>query len=285
MARRLRHAAGACAAPTALGAVVQDLRARGGSLRVVGFWREQNLDAEIADHVGLHGRRGPRASAGHQQDDERLVDLVAGAGIESGLPFRGVIRAEVEKFGVELEFLCEVVADDQARQVPIRAEMNDVVANLPIHVHGPKLFFEFDGKEKARAARRDSADERVVWIVHRSLGEDADFETVLSLIEESPFDAQNILLQPVFRIARWILNAQPGALIGELDARAETKIDVHVRCVGGGIIRVEEWHVANINFPIEIAGGDGVSRKIRRPALRERGRATEREESEKYAGA
>ena len=67
---------------------------------------------------------------------------------------------------------------------------------------------------------------------------------------------------------RHLKKLQPGIFIRELDAIANTEIDVDVGGVGYRLITVEKRHVAKIDFPIEMAGGARVIGVVGRAALR-----------------
>ena len=67
--------------------------------------------------------------------------------------------------------------------------------------------------------------------------------------------------------------------IGELNAIANSEIDVEIGRVGDRLIAVEKGHVAEIDFPIEMARGARIVGVIRRSALG-KCRRQEREEDE-----
>src|SRR5208283_3289408 len=64
-----------------------------------------------------------------------------------------------------------------------------------------------------------------------------------------------------------ILHAQPGIFVSELNAIANSEIDVEIGRVGNGLIAVEKGHVAEINFPIEVARGARIVGVVGRAAL------------------
>ena len=63
---------------------------------------------------------------------------------------------------------------------------------------------------------------------------------------------------------------QPGIFVSELDPIANSKINVHIRGVGNGLIAIEERHVPKIDFPIQIARRARIIGVIRRSTLGER---------------
>jgi len=63
------------------------------------------------------------------------------------------------------------------------------------------------------------------------------------------------------------LDSQPGVLISQLDAIADAEIDIEVGSMGDGLIAIEEGHVANVDFPIEMAGSARIIGVIGRSAL------------------
>jgi hypothetical protein len=65
-----------------------------------------------------------------------------------------------------------------------------------------------------------------------------------------------------------------------LDTIANAEIDIDIGDAGDGLIAIEEGHVPEIDFPIEMAGGAGIIGVIGRAALRECGRCRDEESEE-----
>jgi hypothetical protein len=87
-----------------------------------------------------------------------------------------------------------------------------------------------------------------------------------------------------------LLDAQPGIFVSELDAIANSEIDIDVGRVGDGLIAVEKGHVSEVDFPIKIAGRAWIVGVVRRPSLcrtrqRERGPAYNEKQNGEYAGS
>jgi hypothetical protein len=79
-----------------------------------------------------------------------------------------------------------------------------------------------------------------------------------------------------------VVDAEVGVFKGELDAVAEAKIDVDVWDVGYGLRVEKERHVAEVNFPLFVAGSAGVVGVVGWAALGEDGWAgAEQDESSK----
>ena len=77
-------------------------------------------------------------------------------------------------------------------------------------------------------------------------------------VVETPLDAGIRLPQAKFCFRARILHPQPGVFVGELDALADSEIDVDVGRVRDRLIAVEKRHVAQIDFPVEMAGCAGI---------------------------
>src|SRR5580692_8984374 len=190
------------------------------------------------------------------------------AAFDSLLACGRVESSQRVEFGVNFKIFRQVVPHYYAGEPTIVSCMDVVVAGFPVQIDGPELFRKLQGKNHTGAAGSDAAGGGVVRIVERNLGKNGDGESGFFVVIKSPFDAELILAEAVFGRAGRIDYAQPRIFKGELDAIAQTVIDVYVRLMGDGIVGVEEGHVAQVDFPIVIAGGAGIVRVIGRPSLR-----------------
>src|SRR5580700_8902801 len=161
------------------------------------------------------------------------------------------------------------MADDEAGEPAVRSLVDELIADLVIHVDGTKFSGEFERQEESITGRRNAAADGVVGIVKEKLGESRDGEARLSSVVETPLDAGIGLTHAEFSRGRGSLHAQPGIFVRELDAIANAKINIDVGRVGDRLIAIEERHVTEIDLPIERAGRAWIIGVIRRAALAE----------------
>lgn len=64
------------------------------------------------------------------------------------------------------------------------------------------------------------------------------------------------------------MNSKPRILIGELDPVADAEVDIDVGGVGDGLAVIEKRHVAEIDFPVEMARRAGIVGVVGRSTLR-----------------
>lgn len=229
-------------------------RGRKKSVGWIGLGGEEELHAEIADEIGLIGARGFKAASGHEEQNDRSMDFVAAADADGWLAFGGMEGALGIEFQVQFEFGGEVVAHDEAGDPTVGSFMDELIAEFGIDVEGAKFFGELKGQEKRIAGWSNAARNRIVGIVQKELRESRDREATFSRVVETPLDAEIGLAEAEFRRGRGILDAQPGIFVGELDAIANSEIDIEVGNVGDGLVAIEKGHVGGVDFPIEMAG-------------------------------
>ena len=151
--------------------------------------------------------------------------------------------------------------------------MDEVVADLPIQIERAEFLRKFDGQNQAGAARSDAAVDGAVRIIERDLGEDGHGEAGVLVVVETPLYAELVLAETVLGIAQRVIDTEIGVFEGELDAVAEAEIDVDVGSVGDRVGVEEERHIAEVDFPLLVAGGAGVVSVVGRAALGAEGRA------------
>src|SRR5208283_5298592 len=161
----------------------------------------------------------------------------------------------------------EIVAEYQAGEPAVWSLMGKLITDFVIHADGAKFPGEFDRHKETLAGRCDAAPDRVVGIVQEGLGENRDVEAGFPGIVETPLDAEIRLTETKLGPGSRILHAQPGIFVSELNAIANSEIDVEIGRVGDGLIAVEKGHVAEIDFPIEMARSARIVGVIRWAAL------------------
>src|ERR1700689_1831579 len=132
------------------------------------------------------------------------------------------------EFGVNFQIFRQVVPHYYAGEPTIVSRMDVVVAGFPVQMDGPELFRKLQGKNHTGAAGSDAARGGVVRIVERNLGKNGDGKSGFFVVVETPFDAELVLAETVFRRARRIDYAQPGIFESELNAITQSVIDIHV---------------------------------------------------------
>jgi hypothetical protein len=226
----------------------------GKSLGLVGLGREQELNAEITDERRLIAASRFEAASSHEQKDHRAMDSVTSSKVDRGLVLGRMECALRIEFHVHLQFWGEIVADDEAGEPAVRSFVDKLITDLVIHIDGAKFPGEFEGQKEGFARRGDPTANRIVGVVEEELRENRDGEARLPGIVEAPLDTRIGLTEAILAPGRGILDAQPGILISELNAIANAEIDIDIGSVGDRLTAVVKGHVAEIDFPIEMAG-------------------------------
>src|SRR5271165_3124961 len=118
--------------------------------------------------------------------------------------------------------------------------MDKLITEFVIDIDGAKLFGEFEGQQERLAGRRDAAADGVVRVVEEGLRKNRDAESRFPGIVETPLDAGIRLAQAILSRGLGILDAQPGILVRELNALANSEVDVDVGSVGDGLTAVQK---------------------------------------------
>jgi len=242
-------------------------KAKVGSIGFVRLGRKQQLNAEITLEIGLVAAGGFEAAPGHKEKDQRAMDFVARAEVNRRLLLGKTERARAINLHVDLELRSEFMADHQAAEPAVPSFVDKLIADFVVHTDGSKFLREFEGQQESFTSGRDPPADGVIRVVEEELRENRDLEAGFPCIVETPLDAGIRLPQAVFGRGLGILNAQPGILISELDAVADSKIDVNVGSVRDRLIAVQKRHVTKIDFPVEMAGSAGIVGVVGRPAL------------------
>src|SRR5277367_3526139 len=243
--------------------------------------RQQKLHAEIPHEARLDVARRLDAAPGLQQQNERRVNFVARANVDGLLSAVWVEGSQGVELGINFEILGQVMPHDDAGEPSINTFMHGVVAHFPVQIYHSELFRKLHRKNQTCVARSDSAVSGMVRIVEGNLRKNRDCESRLFIFIKSPLQTQLILAEPIFRSARRSVHAQPGVFKSKLNPSAQAVIDIHVGRVRDGLVVIQERHVAQIDFPIVIAGSAWIVGVIGRPALRKRRRANERTHQKK----
>ena len=106
------------------------------------------MKPEVTDETGLIGTGGFEAASGHEQEDYRAMDLVAGAEADRGLVCRGMKSALVVELHVPFELGSEIVADYQAGDPAVRSLVDELITDFVIHVDGAEFSGELEGQEE-----------------------------------------------------------------------------------------------------------------------------------------
>jgi len=169
------------------------------------------------------------------------------------------------------------VAEDEAGEPAVRPIVDKLITDLAIRIDGTNFLGKFDGQEESITGRCDATADSVVGVVEKKLGKNRNGEAGLPSVVEAPLDAKIGLPQAKFCSGSRALDAQPCIFVRELNTIANAEIDIDIGDVGDGLIAIEEGHVTEIDFPIEMAGGAGVIGVIGGTALRECGRCSDEE--------
>ncbi len=199
------------------------------------------------------------------------MDLIASAQADHGLAGRGMEGALGIEFHVPFEFGSEIVTHDEAGNPSVRSMVDKLVTSFEIHVNRAEFSGEFHGQQEGLARRRDAAADGIIGVIDKSLRENRYVEARLSAVVKAPFHAEIGLAQSKFS-RRWsreegILDAQPGVFVSQLNAIAYAEIDVEVRNVRDRLVAIQKRHVAQIDFPIEMAGRSRIVGVKRRTSL------------------
>src|SRR5580692_3486673 len=172
-----------------------------GSVLCNRFWRKPELHPEITHEVRLLAAGGFHATSSHQQQNERRMYLVARAYAERLLSTGWMEGSEAVKFGIQFEIFGQRVPHHDAGQPATRTCTNIVVAGFPIQIDGSEFFGKLQGQNQTGAARGNSPRHGAVRIVNRKLRKNGDGESRFFVVIKSPFHAQLVLPEPVFRSA------------------------------------------------------------------------------------
>ena len=110
------------------------------------------MQSKITHEIGLIAASGRKATAGHEQEDHRTVDFVAGSEVESGLIFRGTKRPLIIELHVHFEFRSQIVPQYQACEQAVRSFTDKLITDLIIHVDRAEFLGELEGVIPRRTA-------------------------------------------------------------------------------------------------------------------------------------
>lgn len=181
------------------------------------------------------------------------MELIAGAKVDRGLIHGRMKRVLIVELHVQFQFSGDVPSHHQSEKSSILPFAHELVAHFVIHIDRAELSREFDGEQERFARRSDAPADRIVGVIQKELREGRNVKPRLPFVVEAPLYPGIGLAHPIFGRGGRALNAQPGILVCELDAIANTEIDINVRGVGDRLVAVKEGHVAEIDFPIQIA--------------------------------
>ncbi len=172
------------------------------------------------------------------------MDLVARAQAKRGLNVGGMESALRVEFRSHLEFLRELMSNDQAQQPAVRAVVDKLITDLGIHTHRAIFLANSKGNRKVSVGGVMPRATALLGLLTKSCGKTEMERPDSPGIVKAPLDSWVGLTETEDSSGSRMLDPQPRIFIGELNAIAYTEIDVDIRDVRDRLIAIEKRHVA-----------------------------------------